>query len=86
MILLTHTKRTSKVLTPRAVKRHMDKIEAQRLLAEADDTADAILTAQYGFCDILDKKIGAAYDRIVFAILAEKVPHMTMAELLELAA
>ncbi|CAH2803601.1 MAG: hypothetical protein CPDRYMAC_5664 [uncultured Paraburkholderia sp.] len=62
----------------------MNKIEAQKLLNEADVTADAILTAQYGMCDILDEKIGAAYDlgaaydRIVFSILAETVPDMTV--------
>ncbi|MFM0630718.1 hypothetical protein [Paraburkholderia xenovorans] len=62
----------------------MDKIKAQALLEVADATAEAILTAKYEYWDILDKKIGAEYDRIVFAILAKEVPDMTMAEFLTL--
>ncbi|MFM0226112.1 hypothetical protein [Paraburkholderia dipogonis] len=62
----------------------IDKIKAQKLLEAADATADAILTAQYGYCDILDKKVGAEYDRIVFGILANEVPDMTMADFLTL--
>jgi hypothetical protein len=62
----------------------MDKIKAQNLLEAADATAEAILTAKYEYCDILDKKIGAEYDRIVFGILAKEVPDMTMADFLTL--
>jgi hypothetical protein len=62
----------------------MDKITAQKLLERADATADAILTAKYEYCDILDEKIGAEYDRIVFGILAKEVPDMTTAEFLTL--
>jgi hypothetical protein len=63
----------------------MTKTEAQQLIELADETACAILTAKYEFFDILDRKMGAEYDRITLDIYAEKVPDMTMAELLVLA-
>lgn len=62
----------------------MDKITARKILEAADATAEAIVTAQYGHLDILDKEHGAAYDRVLFALLAEKVGDMTLAEFLPL--
>lgn len=62
----------------------MDKITAQKLMAAADATADAIITARHGYFDILDPELGAEYDRIVYGLLAEEIPDMILADFMAL--
>ncbi|WP_020071530.1 hypothetical protein [Paraburkholderia caledonica] len=62
----------------------MDKITAQKLMAAADGTADAIITARHGYFDILDPELGAEYDRIVYGLLAENIPDMILADFMAL--
>ncbi|RFU49784.1 hypothetical protein D0B32_00400 [Paraburkholderia sp. DHOC27] len=62
----------------------MDKQKARAILESASEAAEAIVTAQLGRFDITDPECGAAYDRVLFPLLAENARDMTIADFLDL--
>jgi hypothetical protein len=62
----------------------MNKRQARALLESASGAAEAIVTAQLGHFDITDPECGAAYDRVLFPLLAELARDMTIADFLDL--
>jgi hypothetical protein len=61
----------------------MDRKQARAILKSASEAAEAIVTAQLGYFNIIDPACGAAYDRILFPLLADHARDMTITNLLD---
>jgi hypothetical protein len=58
--------------------------EAKAIFESASAAAEASVVAQFGDCDILNLKHGAAYDAALFVVLEEHFGDMTIPELLSI--
>ncbi|MGY6129147.1 hypothetical protein ACW9YV_27945 (plasmid) [Paraburkholderia strydomiana] len=63
---------------------NMTVAEAKAIFESASAAAEASVVAQFGECDILNPKHGAAYDAALFPVLAEHFGDMTLPELLSI--
>jgi hypothetical protein len=54
------------------------------LFASAERAAQSAVETQFGHFDEYDPQLGAAYDKVFYALLAERCPNLNMDDLLSI--
>lgn len=62
----------------------MDKHQVQAIFAAAEFAAETAVIQQFGHFDEFDPRLGAAYDRVFYALIAERCPDHKLDELVNL--
>lgn len=62
----------------------LDKHQVQAIFAAAEFAAETAVIQQFGHFDEFDPRLGAAYDRVFYALIAERCPDHKLDELVNL--
>ena len=54
--------------------RTLDKHQVQAIFAAAEFAAETAVIQQFGYFDEFDPRLGAAYDKVFYALIAERCP------------